>query len=181
MGVERGKILLDDICQLGDLDGSIVKESFPASHCEGSVLISLLESRCLLLTLREPLQLFHRACDTPPNLCCLARKLRSAAFLDPSIGRSSAFLRFGQQRLLGAFGLSVSLLELRNDGSKFGSTILDGVDGHDESAGPPKALNHDQGSYRSMSWSTLFLELDRTLKGATGATPSERGTRFSGA
>ena len=32
LGIEGSKVLLDHICQLGNLDGSIVKEGFPASH-----------------------------------------------------------------------------------------------------------------------------------------------------
>ena len=33
MVVKRCEVLLDDIGQLGDLDGSIIEECFPFRHC----------------------------------------------------------------------------------------------------------------------------------------------------
>lgn len=91
LGVYRGEVLLDDVGELGDLDGAVVKEGFAFGHCRrgGNMMLACFVG-CdgwgwLRRTLCQPFQLPHRSIYTPSNLSCLSCKLAPADF--PAIRR----------------------------------------------------------------------------------------------
>lgn len=133
--IQRGEILLDHVCQLGDLDGAVIEESFPFRHClSRSDYCAKSPFGDSKLTLGQSMQLGCCRSNTSSNICRLARKLRSPPSQRVSRRRPVGLPPLGicQQclALRSHFRGAQALLGLAQNGTEFARAILYRRAGH---------------------------------------------------